>query len=200
MTGDTLKKFYTEALELIKVVDDLSNNISTKSIKTNCDMGGNIGDFDYSIICTISWIAIKIKTNDCTLTYSVINDKDDNFTCCEFFNNEIYSLSEINFGSINDRNYFFVSEELGEHNIKSMDYPITDDQYFQYSTLLSLHNKDIYDFFISIQKDNPCTILISAENQNAINQFNELLTKNIIDSITDKINMIIYAYKITNGL
>lgn len=196
-----LKRFYSESTELIKIVDDLSYNISTKSIKTNCDMGGSTDDFSYRLICTNSWTEIKIKTNDCTLSYSIINDSNDKFNFCEFYNNEIDALSEINFGSVLHHNYFIVSDEDGSnHIIKQMDYPITDDQYFQNSTLLRLHNKNIYDFFIAVQKENSCSIQLSAENKNAIINFNELLTKNVIDKITDKISMIIYAYKATNGL
>lgn len=194
---ELLKEFHEKYPEFINLVEKFRNAILKKS-PTNvnsCDMGTSIGE--YSIRFKVNnndHVCIQLCNNDFSLNYySMFNDDINDKTI--FYGTDFNA--QIVFGNqINKEEFIICNDQFN----KTMQYPITEEEYFQYSIAVPLCNEDVYEYFMNTRSEHPCDIQITSQG-NGLHELKELLENTkMMNSLRQDIELICTAYKKTNGL
>lgn len=192
---ELLKQFYEEQNVLIQLVDNLVLDSVKKGSFSTSNMGGKSGTLEYRLICTSHWVQLKIFDTNYVFEYSM-DFEFDSWDCCQFFGDPL--SSGVNFGRVQDDDKIWVQDR---ERLKVLQYPVPEEQYFQYLTLFDMSSEDLYQYFVDIKKEHQCVLQLIAEDSTGIEQFANFLNEpSITKKVRDDIRMIEYAFRRTAKL
>lgn len=183
---ELLKQFYEEQNDLIQLVDNLVLDTVKTGFYRNNNISGRHCDLSYRLVCTLYWIQLQIIGKDFVFEYSM-DFNHDSWDCCQFFGEA--ESTGINFGKVQSTDKIWVQDR---ERLKVLQYPISEEQYFQNLTLLDLSSEELYKYFVDIKKDHKCVLYLTTEqDSDGINQFNTLLKDSIaMRRIHDELKMV----------
>lgn len=188
---DLLKKFYEEQNELIQVVDNLVLDSCKKGTFSTNNMGGKYGSLEYRLICTPQCVQLKIyEPNIFDFEYSM-DFENDRWNCCQFFGEP--TSTGINFGRVLESDKIWVQDR---ETLKVLQFPISEEQYFQHLTLLDLSTEDLYQYFVDIEKEHQCVLQLIAEDITGVERFREILNNSdFMKKVRDDIKLVEFAMR-----
>ncbi|AMM43621.1 hypothetical protein FDG95_gp056 [Pectobacterium phage vB_PcaM_CBB] len=193
---ELLKEFHEKYYDFISVAETFRTalvNRKSESPHKTCDMGGTCGDYSARFKVYDDSVAIKINGNDFSFTYYAMFDSLTGKNV--FFG--IDSTSEIEFGKPEINNAFHI---CGENIDREMQYPIQEDQYFQFLTIAPLSNEEVYKYFMDIDIDHTCDIQLITQD-NGVQDFRDLMQNgSVMKELKRHLDLVSAAYRMTNGL
>lgn len=189
-----LMEFHEKYPEFIEIVESLRKKVVQKGTFSTVDFGGASGAYSTRVIVTQEYTALKITHNDFAVVYYAMHStKPSSYT--KLYGNDF--ACEVSFGASENKNSVIIYDT---NFSRELNIPVIEEEYFQYLTLGQLSPEEVYEYFVDIDIGHQSILQITVQND-GYDKFAELLdNKNIMKNLKKDIELVIFAYKRTNGL
>lgn len=188
-----LKEFHQKYNNFISLADEIRDMLVTKGTHSTCNMGGSSDKFIVRFRVHDDSVAIQIGGPNSSLIYYSCFSNSANY-------NTFYSTNataEIEFGNPEIKDEFIIGD-IG--TVRTMEYPISEAEYFQNLTVFELNDEEVYQYFMELNIDHFCNIQLTTIGE-GIDELVELLNdKTAMNELFFQIKLVSTAYKKTNGL